>query len=172
MDITQNFLKSVLSYDEYTGEFRWLDNRNSDKKGRVAGTINSDGYSMIGLCRKQYGAHRLAWLYMTGCWPTEQIDHKDLNPLNNRIDNLRWASHGQNRANSVGWSKCGVKGVHRYRNRWVAQIHFDKKKIHLGVFDTKEEAGAAYAREAALRHGEFARAGKTTERGNHGKKSN
>lgn len=86
-------------------------------------------------------------------------DHWDRDTTNNRIDNLRPATHGQNRANS-GASKnnvSGFKGVGctNTPNRWTAQININGYPVYLGRFDSPEEANAAYCKAAKLQHKEF-----------------
>jgi len=94
-----------------------------------------------------YG-HRLAWLLSTGEWPKAEIDHANGNPYDNRLENLREATSGQNKFN-IGYvfNKTGYRGVSHHRNKFVAEIRKDGTKTYLGLFDTAEEASAA--REAA-----------------------
>jgi hypothetical protein len=87
----------------------------------------------------------------------EQVDHKDLNGLNNTRSNLRLATGSQNQGNRIGRGKLGVKGVHRWNGRYRATIFLNGKKKHLGMFDTVEEAKAAYKKAAVEYFGEFAR---------------
>lgn len=84
------------------------------------------------------------------------IDHKDRNPLNNCRDNLRAATHSQNRANSKRHSESGYKGVYRNGNSWQARINVNGKSIHLGYFDDPEKAHKVYCKAAVKYHGEFA----------------
>lgn len=101
--------------------------------------------------------HRLAWLYMTGEWPTDEIDHRDRDPSNNRWSNLREATHKQNLSNQGIHSnnRLGIRGVEKHGKRFRAYLGVEGKKVILGWFDTAEEAGAA--RDAAGRdmRGEF-----------------
>lgn len=89
-----------------------------------------------------------------------RLDHADLNKSNNRIINLRPTTQSQNTANTFGrGGAVGVKGAHlcRATGRYRAQIKKDYKIVHLGRFDTPEEAGAAYEKAAVALFGEFAR---------------
>jgi len=89
-----------------------------------------------------------------------RIDHREPEEtLNNQKYNLRFCTHGQNRANSVvnKNNKSGVKGVRKHGDKWVAIIRVNKCGIYLGTFDAREEAGKAYRAAAAKYHGEFAR---------------
>jgi hypothetical protein len=104
-------------------------------------------------------AHRVAYKFLTGEEP-ETVDHQDTDTGNNRAENLRAATYGQNTANRRGWSKHGLpKGVYPYRQRFKANVTTGsgptKKTIHLGVFDTPAEAHAAYCEAASAVHGEF-----------------
>jgi citrate synthase len=94
MDLTAEELRRVLHYDPDTGIFTWkvtLSNRNP--AGKKAGCIDHYGYIMMSIHGKRYKAHRLAWLYMTGAWPTNQIDHKFNNRSDNRFSELREADY-------------------------------------------------------------------------------
>jgi HNH endonuclease len=158
MDV--KLLKTLLSYDPATGLFIW---KASDSTkpiiGTVAGTLHSHGYIRIKIKKKFYYAHRLAWLYVYGKFPEQEIDHKDRDPANNRIDNLRLATHPQNASNAPKrrTNACGLKGVIAHQGRWMARIGHKGKNIYLGVFDTAEEAHAIYVIAAKKYHGEFAR---------------
>lgn len=97
--------------------------------------------------------------------PSEQVDHKDLNTLNNRRENLRLATGGQNQRNKgrLRSNTSGFKGVYfcKRDNKWRATIHKDSKRFCLGSFNTPEEAHDAYCKAAKELHGEFARPGDT-----------
>lgn len=89
----------------------------------------------------------------------DEIDHIDLNPTNNRLDNLRAATRAQNNANSATRShnKLGVKGVHRHYNRFIALITVKRKTHYLGCYGTIDEAAAAYKLAAIKYYGKFSR---------------
>jgi len=88
-----------------------------------------------------------------------QVDHINGVKADNRRENLRVATNGQNRANSKLNSNntSGLKGVSRKNGRWVAVINVGGKKHHLGYFDKKEQAHEAYKKAAIEAFGEFAR---------------
>jgi HNH endonuclease/AP2 domain len=88
------------------------------------------------------------------------VDHRNGDTLDNRIENLRLATHGENCRNQKLRidSKVGLKGViHTPSNRWHAHIQVDYRRIYLGSFETREEAHEAYCDAARKYHGEFAR---------------
>jgi hypothetical protein len=112
---------------------------------------------MIG--RKNYSAHRLAWLYVYGEWPSDQIDHINRNRSDNRIANLRIATPTQNQANRSVCKRntTGFKGVtvDPRTGRFRAKIRVNGKRTHIGVFDSAEEAGAAYVAASRRVYGDF-----------------
>jgi hypothetical protein len=153
-------LKEILSYNPDTGEFiRVGVNSGSCKNDKRVGSIKPRGQIQIKIGKKLYLAHRLAWLYVKGSLPTEEIDHKNLNPSDNRFDNLRLASHSQNMSN-IGVRKSntsGLKGVSKNGNGWAAQVKHNKIRYYLGTFSSKEEAHGAYLIKSKELFGEFAR---------------
>jgi hypothetical protein len=146
--LTQEILKSVLCYDPETGEFNWINSpRRNVKSGAKAGSIDKKGYVRILYKQKLYLAHRLAWMYVHGKWPDQDIDHINRNPTDNRICNLREATNCQNGKN-LGLSKAnksGTKGVsyEKYTDRWKATIRVYGKSISIGRFNSIEEAAQA-----------------------------
>jgi len=155
--LTQDRLKEVLHYDPETGVFtRLVSTNNRVKVGAVAGTIHHTGYCRIKIDGKDYLAHRLAFLYMTGEFPKDQADHIDGNPANNRWSNLRECTHAenqQNRASKPGSTSKHV-GINRYKKtqKWRAAIKINGKPIHLGYFETEEAAYQAYCKAKAEHH--------------------
>jgi len=160
--VTAEELRNLLSYNVATGDFYWLrTNSNRAQKGAKAGGCDKLGRRVVRINRRGYFAHRLAWLWMTGEWPSEVIDHKDGNPSNNSWSNLREATQAQNLANSrpKRINLLGVKGVRYQCGKYEANITIDGKQVYLGRYRTVEEAQRAYMIAAVRRHGEFARAG-------------
>lgn len=158
--LTLRRLKTVLRYDPDSGSFFWLiRTSNRIKVGDEAGVDRSDGYIIISIDGVKYLAHRLAWFYMTGEWPKEQIDHKNLDRSDTRWGNLREAARAENYRNTGcrSHSKIGLKGVTTNGARWQAQIRINKKRIYLGTYDSPEQAHAAYCAANTLHHGEFGR---------------
>ncbi len=89
------------------------------------------------------------------------VDHINGDTLDNRRCNLRIATQSENMRNrgKMSLNTSGYKGVHAMGKKWGAKITIDKKQIHLGTFDTPEEAHAAYCKAALELHGEFANFG-------------
>lgn len=156
-------LREYLRYDYETGNLYWIKSPNNGvSKGSIAGTVDSrTGVKFFRLKGNNYFAHRVVWALHYGEWPEIQIDHKDLNPGNNRIDNLRLSTQSQNMANKRKQrnNSLGIKGVHYSGrlNKYLAQIKCGDKSYHLGCFDTKEEAAEAYRLKALALFGDFAR---------------
>lgn len=145
--LTQEILKSILSYDKDTGVFAWKISPNVKVHvGDVAGRNQYHGYREIWYNYKVYKAHRLAWLYEYGEWPPNQIDHINGIKNDNRIKNLRLATPRENSLNK----KCHRQGhlvgarFDARRNRWQAHIVINGKWVHIGMFATEQEASAAY----------------------------
>ena len=158
--ITQAQLKEYIHYSPLTGVFTRISSPYEAKLGVINSCANhSNGYFQIGISGKLYKAHRLAWMYMHGEWPKDQIDHINRDKIDNRIDNLREASSAQNNQN-VGLrsdNASGIKGVTYYKitGKWVAKINISGKLKHIGYFKTLEEASQAYESYAKQHHGEF-----------------
>lgn len=159
---TAEYVRSVLDYDPETGLFRWRVSHPGIGIGEVAGRLSRTvGYWQIGVAGREYGAHRLAFLIMTGEWPLAQMDHIDLNRANNRWANLRPATQQQNEHNKAlrKDSTSGIRGVswNKLQRRWVAHIGHPvmKKTVHLGTFKDREEAMAAREAAETLMFGEF-----------------
>lgn len=147
-DLTVERLRELLDYDPDTGLFTWrVRTRNSVKFGDVAGCFSSTGYWQIQIDGRKHRAHRLAWLYVTGEWPTSDLDHINGIRDDNRIANLRAATrseNGQNQREPQSHNKVGYLGVHSHQGKFRAIIILDGKKKHIGCFPTPEAAHAAY----------------------------
>lgn len=152
-------LRSILSYDPKSGAFTWLSAKGKRvAAGALAGSMNEDGYVIIRIDGRNYRAHRLAWLYMTGRWPACLVDHRNRRRSDNRWHNLRAATYGQNCTNrSPRWNRTGYTGVKLAKDgkRFEAYIRSRGKMRSLGGFSSAIEAHEAYCRAAAELFGEF-----------------
>lgn len=153
-------LRSVLDYSAKTGQFRWKVRRGWVTPGTVAGG-KTGKYHAIRVYDQLIYTHQLAWLFCHGYWPETDIDHKNGDRLDNRIDNLRLATRSMNNGNSKKpkTNTSGFKGVywHSQRERWCAGIRCNGQTTYLGLFDTPESAHEAYMAAARRIFGEFAR---------------
>lgn len=162
--ISAEELKAEMRYEPETGQFYWLKSGKGRKPDLKVGTVVSCygglQYVHVHLRGKKYSGHRLAWFYVYGNWPPEDIDHIDGNGLNNSIANLRLASRTQNMCNRTAFknNKSGMKGVYldRRSGKWRSEIKFNRVRHHLGRYETAEEAYSAYLKAAQRLHGQFA----------------
>jgi len=164
--LTAERARELLNYDPATGVFTWRERTPEDfaggahgpeqeckrwngrYAGKEAGKLDAKGYRVIAIDRKPFLAHRLAMLIVNGQWPPMHVDHKNGNPSDNRIENLRQCNHAENHQNrrrqsnntsghiGVTWSSAA--------NKWSAKIRVNGKEMHLGVFANKEDAASAY----------------------------
>ena len=142
--LTQEKLKSIVSYSKETGEFIKFNLNNKSHFG----WMDEKGYPRCKIEGKAYRLHRLAWLYEYGVLPEKFIDHIDGNPKNNRISNLRECNNSENLQNQVLARKdncTGFLGVRKVGGIYAARIgKVGHARKHLGCFDTPEEAHQAY----------------------------
>jgi hypothetical protein len=173
--LNADYVRSRLSYEfgklfwiprplSHFSEARYCKTWNTRYAGTEAGTIRDkikgDFRCYIGIDHiSDILRSRLVWLIHNGTWP-DLLDHKNRNPLDDRIENLRIATSMQNGANSGvrKHSKSGVKGVHLHRQsmKWIAQIRENGKGTYLGIFDDINDARNAYNKAAIRIHGDFA----------------
>lgn len=144
---TQEELKELLAYDPLTGLFTWIVKRPNATVGGTAGNLDPSGYIRISVKGKNYTAHRLAFLYMTGEFPPAHTDHINHKRADNRWANLRAISQLDNNRNTPLRSDntSGMTGVSfnlRGMN-WVARIKVGATYKFLGGFASFEEAKAA-----------------------------
>jgi hypothetical protein len=153
-------LETILDYSPEEGAFYWrIDNRHPKaRKGMRAGRINALGRAQIGIDRKQLFVHKLVWLFETGVWPTEMIDHINGDPLDNRFRNLRLSNHRLNGQNQQAFrpknKSTKLLGVswHKRHAKFIASIKVAGVKKHLGYFETPETAHAAYITAKRIYH--------------------
>ena len=130
--ITANEVRRLLYYSPETGVFYWKERRGGRASaGSIAGSLQDNGYVHILIHRRGYSAHRLAWLYVHGEWPPEQIDHINRIRHDNRLANLRLATRFENAQNTSLRKNnlSGVRGVSWYKksNRWIVRVYAGKK---------------------------------------------
>jgi hypothetical protein len=152
-----------LTYDIDTGIFTWKIKRKSVNKGDIAGYAMKDGYIMIGINGKRILAHRLAWFFVTGELPFDQIDHIDGNKGNNSFKNLRPASHSQNQHNRAMLKNniSGIKGVcfDMASGKFRAYCMINMVNKQIGSFDDKNEAEKAVKKYREENHKQFSNHG-------------
>lgn len=145
-ELTQEYLKSILHYDPDTGLFTWISSRGRRRAGAIAGW-QEKGYTMIGVNGKNYPAHRLAFLYMTGAMPPHDTDHISGVRQDNRFKNLRAVTRLENQRNQKRYktSTSGVTGVnwHKQAGKWRSRVQFKGREIYLGLFESLNEAISA-----------------------------
>lgn len=148
--LTAERLRELLHYDPATGIFIRRVARTNAPAGSVAGSKHSGGYLTIWIDGRARKLHRLAWLYVYGHWPAQQIDHRDGDRSNNRIANLREANRSQNSQNiKCAYSNnksSGLLGVywHRQAQKWQAKIQIDGRSKSLGLYDNPSIAHMHY----------------------------
>jgi hypothetical protein len=143
--MTPNRARELFAYDRETGDL-WFRRdmrlaRRSHPRGYYRATADGTGYLV----------HRLIWLIVYGRWPDE-IDHINRIKTDNRLQNLRNVSHSGNMQNRTKYAGKYPKGVSRARDRWKARIRVNCEYVHLGVYDTQEEAYAAYCMASKFFH--------------------
>lgn len=152
-------LRRIIEYDPETGILRDKGVRTRGVKGRALGNHDKDGYLLLKVYQVTYKAHRLAWLYVHGEWPKNEIDHINGVKDDNRIANLRDVSQSFNQHNileAMKNSKSGVRGVRRLSSgSWEANIRHQGKRVRLGTFGSINEAGKAYQQARLRLHAGF-----------------
>lgn len=157
-ELTLDRLKGLLRYDQPTGKFYWRETTRGTIADEEAGSVRQNGYRAITIDWKSYYAHRLVWLWETGNWPKYNVDHKNGNRDDNRVENLRDRTTSQNthNTNKLGpRNTTGFRGVARYMDKFIAQIMVDGERMAIGMFDTAEEAHEAYKKKHIELFGEL-----------------
>lgn len=172
--LTSEHLRNVLRYDAESGALYWKERPLNMFKStgeaaawnrRFAGgpaltADNGGGYRCGSVLGQKHKAHRVVWCMHFGEWPDRDIDHINRDRSDNRIVNLRLATHAENQRNRRGniKSSSAFKGVswHAASKKWRAAIRISGKFKSLGTYTREEDAAAAYDLEAARHHGSFA----------------
>lgn len=157
-DITQELIKEYLYY--HNGLFyRIKKTYKSVQYGELKLNMSGSGYLDAFIFNKHIGIHRLTFLWFRG-WLPEEVDHIDLNKLNNDISNLRAADKAKNaqnrKAKSGKTSKYKGVSLIRKSGKWLATIQIHRKSINLGSFINERSAALKYIQAAKLAYGEFA----------------
>lgn len=143
-------VRRLFDYIPETGKLiRKVRTSNRIKVGDEAGQKNTTGHLQCRVNGRLYLVHRIIWLFVNGIFPAGEIDHIDGDKTNNRICNLRDVSHTENMQNlktAQSNSKTGLLGAspHKITGKFAATIRVKGKKIHLGLFETADQAHAAY----------------------------
>jgi len=157
MEVNKELLNEIFHYED--GNLIWKKKiAHNTIIGKIAGRTYDIGYKSIGLYGKEYMSHRLVFMFHHGYFPKE-VDHIDGNKSNNRIENLRPATHSENLKNqkirttnvsghkNVGWVKREQK--------WRVRITVNFKDKHIGYFSDRELADLVAVEAANLHHGKF-----------------
>ena len=162
--LTQERLKEVLHYSPETGVFtRRVSTSSRAQAGDVPGCINGCGYWQAMIDSNLYLSHRLAWLYIYGCFPENEIDHINGDRSDNRIENIRDVTRAENNKNLTisTTNSSGVIGVcwDKATQKWHSQIQYNGKRVNLGLYEDLELAGLV-RKEAEIKYGYHANHGK------------
>lgn len=151
LELRYEEVAKLFTYDRETGVLYWrIRDRNTIRHKYVAGSIkgNNDGYRQVGIKGKHYKEHRIIMMLCFGHIPENaEIDHVNHVRDDNRLANLRFVTRRENLRNQSVSSKntSGVTGVSfwKTKKKYIAQIKVNRENIHLGYFDTLEEAAEA-----------------------------
>ena len=159
--LTAQNLRELVSYDAETGKFTRIKPTQYSEVGDAFGVVTPQGYVRGCILGRTYSAHRLAWLYVYGVWPKNDLDHINRIRHDNRLCNLREATPCENMRNMGRFANntSGFKGVawHKQKQKWQARCRVNGARKWLGLFDTAQQAGEAYIAFAMKHHGEFFR---------------
>ena len=153
--LTADLLRHYLHYDPLTGAWTWMNPlpRSKMRRGDVAGRITDGGRRQIRISGYFFYSSRLAWLYMTGEWPAEQIDHENRIKDDDRWENLRPATQSQNSYNR-DWCEANgdMRGIRPHGRKFCVNIG----NVYYGLHETLDEAKAVRDRALSTHGGEFA----------------
>lgn len=140
--LTKELLHQLFEYRD--GELYWKNTiAPRAVAGKIAGSLHHSGYRYVKLQGKSIANHRIIFMLHHGYFPKE-VDHKDRDRRNNKIENLREATSSLNSLNRTVSckSKSGIRGVifNEKINKWMVQINVDKKQKYFGSYHDLEVA--------------------------------
>lgn len=157
-NLTALRLRQLIRYDGEDGSFFRIVALKGGRVGVVNLSASGNGYTYISIDGCRYLAHRIAWLYVYGIWPVNDIDHINCVRTDNRIANLRDVErhvNNQNRAGARSDNKSsGMTGVswHVHSKKWRVRIWLKGKEYRVGLFDSPEDAHEAYVKQKRILH--------------------
>lgn len=144
MDIlTQEYLKSIILYEPLTGMFIWRYKEacpSFKRGGRISNCVEKDGYIQIRISGKSFKAHRLAFLYITGEWPKEQVDHINGIRRDNRWCNIRECTPRENMFNMRACVDGKIKGIRKKNKSYEVTLRINGIPTYLGSYKNLEDA--------------------------------
>lgn len=152
IQLTQNKFAIVDNEDfEWLNKWNWVAMKNHSGNWYAIGYIN--------------GQHQLMHRFILGLPPKREderdVDHKNVNSLDNRRHNIRICDRTQNNGNRRKRKNCSskFKGVYFRKNQqdWRSRITINGETIHLGCFDSELNAAKVYDDAAKEYFGDFAR---------------
>lgn len=183
IELTQEVVREILHYNPENGELVWKERGlhwfREERHQKIFNRIHAGnspkrltkttvGYvkCRIGVLGRYYGAHQIIWLWMTGEWPKEYIDHIDRDATNNRWSNLREATSSENAKNRSKQrnNSSGVTGVSwdKEKGLWRASVRIKGKLNNLGYFAREDlDLAAMEVMEFRDEHGFHPTHGKT-----------
>jgi len=145
LELSVEYLKELFRYDPLSGKLtRIISTTHRVKAGDEAGVVNHYGYKVVSIFGHKYQVHRVAWVMVHGTWPLDEIDHINGNRSDNRIENLRAVTCRDNRLNLSIHRAGRLFGCTKIKDKWQVQIKVGKKYNYIGLFDTEQQAHAAY----------------------------
>lgn len=158
--LTHELVRKMFDYNEETGELIWKWHPYPKRMAALVGNpikgLSRNGYKRVHISGDTHYLHRMIWFWNHGEWPSKSLDHINNDKTDNRLCNLREATSTQNARNK---KMNRPKGVHKHRDKYRSRIQVNGRKVHLGCFDTPEEAHNAYCEAAEKHFAEFANTG-------------
>lgn len=159
--MTQELLKEICDYDPVFGTLIWKQSGRKRRVGYKVGSLGNHGYLETSINYNRYLVHRLVWLWHTGHFPVEHTDHINHNKQDNRIENLRSVTNGQNNYNQSKRKKpttSKYRGVSwcKAKRKWKASIQVAGIYKFIGYYTDEKSAAIAWNTYAANKYGQYA----------------